>query len=98
MNIYVSYRFLLLTALSVASLFAQADPLAADLTPAAAAELKPDPDDQGVIRARKDLERIRTLINQGALPAMRLRKAQEDLQNAEDLSILQANLFGKDLT
>jgi hypothetical protein len=74
-----------------------ANPAAAEAAPSVA-ELNPDPDDPGVIRARKDLERIQLLITQGALPAMRLRKAQEDLKNAEDLSILQANLFGKDLT
>lgn len=51
-----------------------------------------------MIRARKDLERIQLLIGQGALPAIRLRKAQEDLKNAEDLSILQDHLFDKDLT
>jgi len=61
-------------------------------------ELKPNADDPGVIRAQKDLERVQILINQGALPAIRLRKAQEDLKNAEDLSILQDNLFAKDIT
>jgi hypothetical protein len=50
-----------------------------------------------VIRARQDLQRIQSLINQGALPALRLRRAQEDLKNAEDMSILRANLYSKDL-
>jgi hypothetical protein len=85
----VFYRIAFITALAVGALFAQAD---------APAELKPDANDPGVIRAHKDLDRIQVLVSQGALPAMRVRKAQEDVQNAEDLSILQANLFGKDLT
>ncbi len=103
----VFFRFAAMAALFTTGLYAQppasappdstANPAAAEAAPSVA-ELNPDPDDPGVIRARKDLERIQLLITQGALPAMRLRKAQEDLKNAEDLSILQANLFGKDLT
>ena len=50
-----------------------------------------------MIRAQRDLDRVKMLIGQGAIPAMRLRAAQEDLQNALDMSILRANLFGKDL-
>jgi hypothetical protein len=85
-------------ALSVVSLFAQTDPPPSTDPAQANAELKPDPEDPGVIRAHRDLDRVKVLIAQGALPAMRLKKAQEDVQNAEDLSVLQANLFGKDLT
>lgn len=91
------YRIAFITALAAIGLFAQADAPAPDVIPVPA-ELKPDPLDAGVIRAHKDLERIQLLVSQGALPAMRVRKAEEDVQNAEDLSILQANLFGKDLT
>jgi len=101
----VLYRFAFITALSVAALLAQdsvpAPPIAsttASTDAAASTELQPDPNDPGVIRARKDLERVEILIRQGAVPPLRLRKAREDVQNAEDLSILQANLFGKDLT
>jgi hypothetical protein len=92
----VNYRFAAIAAL-LAGLWAL--PVAAqdELKPDEIG-LQPDQNDPGVIRARKDLDRIKLLIGQGALPAMRLRKAQEDLKNAEDLSILQANLFGKDLT
>ncbi len=97
-----SIRFSVVAALATAALFAQTDPPPAPTEALSASDaamlLKPDMDDPGVIRAQKDLERIQTLINQGALPAMRLRKAQDDLRNAMDLSILQANLFGKDLT
>lgn len=95
MKVSVFLRIPVLLALCTAALCAQTEPVtAAD----AATQLTPDLNDPGVIRAQKDLERIRSLINQGALPAMRLRKAQEDLENAKDLSILQANLFAKDLT
>jgi hypothetical protein len=100
----VFYRIAFITVLTVVELSGQAAAPVAQPEPTTAdavstpAELKPDPNDPGVIRAHKDLERIQLLVTQGALPAMRARKAQEDVQNAEDLSILQANLFGKDLT
>jgi hypothetical protein len=89
-----------IAALSALACFAQEEsPASAPQAETAATDLlKPDPDDPGVIRARRDLERVQLLISQGALPAMRLQKAEDDLKNAEDLSILQAHLFAKDLT
>jgi hypothetical protein len=102
----VFLRFAAMAALTTAGLFAQADAPAALPVPSTAptpstangvAELTPDMDDPGVIRAQRDLERVKLLIGQGAIPAMRLRAATEDLQNALDMSILRANLFGKDL-
>jgi hypothetical protein len=81
----VFYRLAAVAAFLTAALFGQT-------------ELAPNPDDPGVIRAQKDLERVQILINQGALPAIRLRKAQEDLKNAEDLSILQDKLYAQDIT
>jgi hypothetical protein len=101
----VFLRFAALAALTIAGLSAQQDfaPELPAATPAAAGpelavpELKPDLEDQGVIRAQRDLDRIKLLIGQGALPAMRLRSAQLDLDNALDMSILRENLFGKDL-
>ena len=93
-------RFAAMAALTTAGLLAQADaPPALSPPPAVSGvpELTPDMDDPNVIRAQKDLERVKLLIGQGAIPAMRLRAANEDLQNALDMSILRANLFGKDL-
>ena len=100
------YRIAALAALSVAGIFAQADraaePPAAIPDESAAAqpvvsELKPDMSDPGVIRAQQDLERIQVLINEGALPRLRLKTAQDDLLNAEDLSILRTSVYSKDL-
>ncbi len=97
------FRFAAIAAFTTAGLFAQADAPATLSAPAASPavngvpELTPDMDDPNVIRAQRDLERVKLLIGQGAIPAMRLRSAQEDLQNALDMSILRANLFGKDL-
>ncbi len=93
------YRFAALAAFTVVGLLAQSEqaPPPADAPASASPELKPDLSDPGVIRAQRDLDRIKMLIGEGALPSMRLRVAQEDLQNALDMSILRANLYGKDL-
>jgi hypothetical protein len=93
------FRCAALAALSITSILAQRDSLPEQPEEAAqsAAILQPDMSDPGVIRAQEDLQRVQLLINQGAIPAMRLRRAQEELQNAEDLSILRRGLFSKDL-
>jgi hypothetical protein len=103
-EISVFYRFAIISALAAAAVFGQetvpdpeVKPESNEVKPESGG-LQPDMNDPGVIRAQRDLERVQVLIGQGALPTMRLRKAQEDLENAEDLSILQGNLFGKDLT
>lgn len=77
------HRIAALAALLISSLFAQ--------------ELKPDMADPDVIRAQQDIGRIQTLINEGALPLIRMRKAQEDLENAKDMSILKQSVYSKDL-
>ncbi len=60
-------------------------------------DLQPDMTDAGVIRAQEDVRRIQLLINEGALPMIRLRQANEELQNALDMSILRQSLYSKDL-
>lgn len=62
-----------------------------------APQLQPDMDDPGVVRALQDIERIKVLIRQGALPLVRLRKAQDDLEIAKDMSILRTNIYSQDL-
>jgi hypothetical protein len=106
----VFYRFAVIAALFTAGLSGQSTgqeitpapqisgPSAPAEAPSDPNELKPDENDPGVIRARKDLDRVKLLIAQGALPAMRLRRAQEEVKNAEDQSILQSHSYVKDLT
>jgi len=50
-----------------------------------------------VIRARQVLEQVTRLVASGALPAIRLRKAQEDVQDALDGSILKKSLYSTDM-
>ncbi|MDE3198394.1 MAG: hypothetical protein KGN84_18740 [Acidobacteriota bacterium] len=98
------YRIAAVAALLAVTLFSQdrpqpdaSQPAPAEAPATGVPELKPDLTDPGVIRAQSDFDRIKMLASRGAVPQIRLRAAQEDLDNALDLSILKANLFGKDL-
>lgn len=79
----------------MAAAFAQ--PPQTESPEAAVPELKPDMTDAGVVRALDELQRTRTLVAQGALPMLRLQRAQENVEDAKDLSLLRANLYSKDL-
>ncbi len=61
-------------------------------------EVQPDLADPGVVRAKQNLDRIQALVRQGALPLNNLTKAQDDLQNALDMSILRFSAYNSDLT
>jgi hypothetical protein len=96
----VFFRFAALAALYTPFIFGQSDsvPGAPAETPAiSASSLRPDENDAGVIRARQVLETVTRLVGSGALPAIRLRKAQEDVQDALDQSVLKKSLYSTDL-
>jgi hypothetical protein len=80
----VYLRFAALAALSIAAVFGQT-------------QLQPDENDPVVVRARENLEQIKKLVTAGALPAMRVEKAQQDLEDALDGTLLKQNLYSKDL-
>jgi hypothetical protein len=61
------------------------------------AEIQPDQSDAGVVRARQNLDRVRALVTQGVLPPINLSKAQDDLNDALDMSILRFAAFTSDL-
>jgi hypothetical protein len=61
-------------------------------------EVQPDLSDPGVGRARQSLDRTRTLVTQGVLPPLSLTKAQDDLNDALDMSILRYSAYHGDLT
>ena len=105
MRVSVFYRIAAIAALSIFAAFAQDGVPAPAPTPDATAAsstdlpggLQPDLTDPGVIRAQEDLRRIQLLINEGALPLIRLKKAKDDLQNALDMSMLRKSVFSQDL-
>jgi hypothetical protein len=74
---------------------ATAEPIAGD--PTGANLLRADENDPLVIRAREVLDRVTRLVQSGALPQIRLKKAQEDVQDALDMSLLKQSMYSNDL-
>ena len=55
-------------------------------------------DSPELIRAKAEVERLRSLVEAGAVPRRGLEKAQERIADAEDESFLRTTLYGSDLT
>jgi hypothetical protein len=95
----VFIRFAALAALSITFLFGQTETPAP--TPANAAtvpsRLRADESDPLVVRARERSEQVRKLVSVGALPLMRFKKAQDEVQDALDMSLLRQSLYMTDL-
>jgi hypothetical protein len=78
-------------------------PVSTDSAPATVAEpsganlLRSDENDPLVVRAREVLDRVTRLVQGGALPQIRLKKAQEDVQDALDMSLLKQSMYSNDL-
>ena len=64
---------------------------------AAVPQLQPDENDAMVVRARQNLEQAKRLVSMGALPLIRLQKAQEDVQDSLDMSLLKQSLYASNL-
>ena len=103
-------RLAAMAAISISVVFAQTAPpvpapasaeasIASASTPNATPPnaIQPNQTDPAVVRARQVLEQVTRLVASGALPAIRLRKAQEDVQDALDGSILKTSLYSNDL-
>jgi hypothetical protein len=59
--------------------------------------LQPDEKDPMVVRSREVLDQVTRLVTSGALPQMRLKKAQEDVLDALDGSLLKKSLYSNDV-
>jgi hypothetical protein len=99
----VLIRIAAAAALSAVALAAQAGPggnvqATSPTTQSAIPELQPDLKDPMVVRAKIDYDRIKQLVDQGGLPRLRLEKAQTDVDDALDMSILKRNIYSKDVT
>jgi hypothetical protein len=95
-------RLAALAAISISVVFGQT--AAPDPAPVTAAPntapinaILPNQSDPGVVHARQTLDQVTRLVASGALPVIRLRKAQEDVQDALDASILKTSLYNNDL-
>jgi len=101
-EVSVFIRFAALAALFIPVVLAQTD-TAPSATPSTSPEpiiantLQADLSDSTVIRAKQVLDQVTRLVASGALPSIRLRKAQEDVQDAFDASILKRSLYSTDL-
>jgi hypothetical protein len=64
----------------------------------AAALFAQSPEDPEVARARLELNRIRALVDTGALPRAQLQKAEDAVADASDAALLRGSSFAQDLT
>ncbi|MGA2269122.1 MAG: hypothetical protein ABSH44_11700 [Bryobacteraceae bacterium] len=51
-----------------------------------------------VARAQAEVEKLRALVQGGAVPRIQLEKAEEAIADAQDAAILRQTLYGQDLT
>jgi hypothetical protein len=84
----VFLRIAALAALLIPGLLAQTE---------AVTSLHPDESDAMVVRARQDFDQIQRMVTAGALPLLRLKKAQEEVQNSLDMSMLKKSLYSSDI-
>jgi len=55
-------------------------------------------EDPDVMRARLSIERLRALVDAGAIPRVQLEQAQDALGDAQDMAILRHAMYSTDLT
>jgi hypothetical protein len=55
-------------------------------------------EDPEVVRAKAGIEKLRALVEAGALPRAQLEKAEDRIADAEDAALLRKTIYGQDLT
>lgn len=65
---------------------------------ASAPSAPPEADDPGIARAKVELDKMRGLVEAGALPRAQLERAQDALGDAQDLVVLRKTMYSRDLT
>ncbi|HVN05210.1 MAG TPA: hypothetical protein VMT86_12375 [Bryobacteraceae bacterium] len=55
-------------------------------------------EDPDVMRARLSIERLRALVDAGAIPRVQLEQAQDALGDAQDMAVLRRAMYSTDLT
>jgi hypothetical protein len=55
-------------------------------------------EDPEVTRAKAGIDRLRSLVEAGAVPRLQLQKAEEQIADAEDAAFLRKTLYGQELT
>ena len=54
-------------------------------------------EDPDVLRARLAIERLRALVEAGALPRVQLEQAEDALGDAQDMAVLRRTMYGQDI-
>jgi hypothetical protein len=57
-----------------------------------------DAEEPEVARARVNIEKMRALVEAGALPRAQLERAEDDLGDAQDMAVLRRTMYSRDLT
>jgi hypothetical protein len=55
-------------------------------------------EDPAISQAKASIEKLRTLVQAGAVPRAQLEKAEDQLADAEDVAYLRRSLYGQELT
>jgi hypothetical protein len=56
------------------------------------------PEDPDVLRARLNIQRLRALVDAGAIPRVQLEQAEDALGDAQDMAVLRRTMYGQDIT
>jgi hypothetical protein len=71
---------------------------ASEPRPAANDLATPALEDPDVLRARLSIQRLRALVDAGAIPRVQLEQAQDALGDAQDMAVLRSTMYTNDLT
>ena len=55
-------------------------------------------EDPDVLRAHLNIQRLRALVEAGALPRVQLEQAEDALGDAQDMAVLRRTMYGQDIT
>lgn len=58
----------------------------------------PQGEDPDVLRARLAIQRLRALVEAGAIPRVQLEQAEDALGDARDMAVLRRTMYGQDMT
>jgi hypothetical protein len=93
-------RFLLIVTIGTVLLCAASQASAAKIAgeSACATETACAPEDADVLRARLAIQRLRGLVDAGAIPRVQLEQAEDALGDAQDMAVLRRTMYGQDIT
>jgi hypothetical protein len=95
---YPLMRFLLLV--TIGTVLLRAAPQAPSTEPPVT-EPRPSgsgSEDPDVLRARLAIQRLRALVEAGAIPRVQLEQAEDALGDAQDMAVLRRTMYGQDIT